>query len=299
MDTCTNCGVTLRPGARFCTTCGTRLNETPAANDGWGTPRTDSSSDAQETSVLQAVQPEQSPGEATQADPWSGSFRRSSDDPASRFISALDNEVSEVQEPSGNSEEAAGSVFTPPPPSNWSYTAGNEAPARMETTPVINASESPDDPDWKVPSTWSGVSGDEDEVETDSAGFTDGGDDEVDYLSGDENIEVSGPPAAILPPDDARDKAIALVDELRRTIRMMSSGSGSDHGAAAMALTEASLSVTDFSDVRGLIADVKNDPRDIQALSNLAARIDRLDELLDEHKSLAQKIETALKEING
>lgn len=235
----------------------------------------------------------------------------STDDPASRFISALDAEVKPVEETKEASIddpistwETSAPAFTPPPPSNWSYGARSDEPIDAD---IVEESDTEDDQPgesvWEAPATWTSVestddSADDDEI-IDVAGFTDDGDDEVDYLSGDENIEVSGNVAASLPPDEARDKAIALADELRRTIRMMSSGGESDHGAAIMALTEASLGVGDFSDVRGVLVDVKNDPRDIQALGSLAGKIERLETLLDEHSSLAHAIEEAIKELNG
>ena len=70
-------------------------------------------------------------------------------------------------------------------------------------------------------------------------------------------------------------------------------------GAAVMALTEARLNVGDFSDLRGVLVDVKNDPRDIQTLGNLAGKVDRIEALMDEHKVLNDAIETAIKELNG
>lgn len=326
MDTCTNCGATLRPGAKFCTTCGTRMNEKPAPNDGWGTPRSTSESDSQQTTVLNAVQPPTEPTDSPtisktwqrSADTWSSAYEGESasapssprsDDPASRFISALDDEVQPTPEQKEFRSEPASTweptapAFTPPPPSNWSYSAREESELTTESG-VTDEDDADKDSTWVTPSTWEAapVASEpavEETREVDSAGFTEGGGDEIDYLSGDENIEVAEESAPELTPDDARDKAIALADELRRTIRMMSSGGESDHGAAVMALTEASLHVGDFSDLRGVLVDVKNDPRDIQTLGNLAGKVDRIEALMDEHKALSDAIETAIKELNG
>ena len=121
----------------------------------------------------------------------------------------------------------------------------------------------------------------------------------MDYLSGDENIDVSGPDTPVFSPEDARTRAIALVDELRRMLRLMPGGGVQDAGAAAMALTEASLKVSDFADLREAIVELQEDPRDIQALSNLARMADKIELLLDEHQSLAAVIETALQELSG
>lgn len=341
MQTCTNCGATLRPGAKFCTTCGTRMNDMPPANDayaGWGTPPADTDNDSQETSVFTAVPPAAPQptdtgsirgGTQRTVDSWNGAWgdskpasTASSNDPASRFISALDTEVapSPASEPPSaqtpaSTWETPAPAFTPPPPSNWSYTGGepdaesaNDFVAEVEAMPAEQLFDSSDDAieTENAPATEPAVqesretndSADSNE-QTDAAGFTDDGDDEVDYLSGDENIEISGAQNPVLPPDEARDRAIALVDELRRMVRMMSSDGESDHGAAAMALTEASLNVGDFSDLRAVLADVTNDPRDIQALSGLAAKVDRIESLIEEHASLVDTIERAITELNG
>lgn len=324
METCTNCGQALRPGAKFCTTCGTRLNETSTTPGGWGN---QSVAESQQTTVLEAVEPPAERNDTSKiseqrhrtADAWTSAYESAStptnssaasDDPASRFISALDEDVKPVVE---DTEEAASDsdpastwetpalVFTPPPPSNWSYSGSEES--ESTTTEV--------DSTWETPATWAAVTStpeapadaseddEADDDDVDSAGFSDDGNDEVDYLSGDENIARSGDISRKLPPDEARDKAIALADELRRTIRMMSSEGESDYGAAAMALTEVSLHIGDFSDVRGLVAEVKESPRDIRTLGGLAGKIDRIQALLDEHASLANAIETAIKELDG
>lgn len=299
METCTNCGASLRPGAKFCTTCGTRLNETPAAkNDGWGTPRTQPNEDVQETTVLPAVQSQ----DASDADSvgqsspnsWSTAYGKPEtpgDDPASRFISALDTDVTPVEDavdtkpPADSSWETPAPVFTPPPPSNWSYSSEAEGSSEVDSENSIATGST-----WIASSSWGAaeISGEDDvndDVEAERA------DDQATELA-----EQQGPS---MPPDELRDKAIELADELRKTVRLLSGGGEHDHGAAVMALTEASLNVGDFSDVRGVLAEVRNDPRDIETLTNLAGKIDRIEALLDEHKALADAIETAIKELNG
>lgn len=381
MNTCSNCGATLRPDAKFCTTCGTRLNQAAPPNDGWNTPRNTSKADSQETSVIESVTPPESTKETSitgndnqrEYDRWTAAYAGSSsnntDDPASRFISALEdreNSVSDEQEdpeaPVEESVDPASTWVTPPPSAtSWNYQAKTE-PA----TDFGSADASTDHDDWKAPSTWGRVETDpvieveaEPEVETevapeveagpiggqpsapieidkpveeesdkhedviavepstpveididtdeetelegepDAAGFREGGVNEVDFLSGDENIAVSGPITPALDPNDARARAIELVDELRRTVRMMPGGGQQDLGAAAMSLTEASLNLSDFSDVREVLDELQEDSRDIQALSNLARKADKIELLLDEHASLAEAIETALKELNA
>ena len=368
MDTCTNCGAALRPGARFCTTCGTRLNSAPEATSGWGIPSPGTNTDVQETTVLDAVKPAAKEASASitggdsqrEYDRWTNAYSNDSapaDDPASRFISALEqtsapNEAKAKDEPDESEASMAepspaATWITPPPdalttptPSTWSY-QGTDSAEPSETT---------DDSGWRAPSSWGTVGkpsgeeepqatgaagiedanrdeipawgetsaeadaidesefedlgveeeiGDEDVIAPDAAGFHDGGAHEVDYLSGDENIDVSGADTTTLAPEDARARAISLVDELRRMVRLMPGGGQQDAGAAAMALTEASLKVSDFADVREAITELQDDPRDIQALSNLARMADKIELLLDEHQSLTAAIETALAELSG
>ena len=366
MDTCTNCGAALRPGARFCTTCGTRLNDSAQTSTDWGTPPIRLSSDMKETSLLEAVKPAISEPATSitegnsqrEFDRWTSAYGSNAsipaDDPASRFISALEqpptpvradtpDKPDEIQQSETHIDPASTWVtpppdaFTPPTPSGWNDVA---------SAPVTNTSATSG---WRTPSSWGSVSetdsADEepaatgatgiesadrdeipawgetsaeadadDEVEIDAeteastseeevvpdvAGFHDGGTTEVDYLSGDENIEVSGPETPVIEPEEARVRAIALVDEVRRMLRLMPGGGVQDAGAAAMALTEASLQVSDFADLREAIVELQEDPRDIEALSNLARMADKIELLLDEHQSLANAIETALQELSG
>ena len=384
MNTCSNCGATLKPDAKFCTTCGTRLNQAASTNDGWNTPRATENTDTQETSVIESVSPS-APAESTSITGndsqkafvrWTSAYSNTSssssaDDPASRFISALEdqdssatNETDVAEEPEAEKVDPASTWVTPTPStSTWNYQASTEKPAEAESTGTTSQD------DWKAPSTWGQFRADpepatvedeaeeevatapeapdgpiggqpsapivvadnydesedddevialeapelndeEDEVddddfdeelagEPDAAGFRDGGFDEVDYLSGDENIAVSGPSSPKLDPNDARARAIELVDELRRMMRMMPGGGQQDAGAAAMALTEASLNVSDFSDVREVLEELQENARDIQALSNLARKSDKIEMLLNEHASMAEAIETALRELNA
>lgn len=366
METCSNCGATLRPGAKFCTTCGTRLNPTSTANDGWGGPVEQPADPTQETAVLEAVKPPtpQQPtrlaghNQQREYDRWTAAYGDTSataNDPASRFISALEQDarpaeseapVEEQTEPEEDAPKPATTWVTPPPeafgtgrPSTWNFQASSQ-----------------DDDTWKAPSTWNtvGPAPEETEVErtndpavvlnpilpsneaekgaaqepdinalpevaertddaaTDAAtvidvqpaavveaASQDAEEDEADLAE----VLAAGPAATTpdedLSPQDARARAISLVDDLRRVIRTMPGGNPPDMGAAAMALTEASLNVSDFGDVREAITELQEDPRDIQALSNLARMADKIELLLDEHQALATAIETALQEMSG
>lgn len=365
METCTNCGAALRPGARFCTTCGTRLNDSSQATTTWGAPPASASNDVQETTVLETVKSTASEPAASitdgdsqrEFDRWTNAYSNATtatDDPASRFISALEQTPTPVKaDTPGKPDEIQQSETHFDPASTWvtpppdAFTA--PSPTGWNDQASVSVNDTVADAGWRTPSSWGSVSeaasateepaatgaagiesasreeipawGEtsaeadaadeveidaeaeagilEEEIVPDAAGFHDGGTAEVDYLSGDENIDVSGPDTPVFSPEDARTRAIALVDELRRMLRLMPGGGVQDAGAAAMALTEASLKVSDFADLREAIVELQEDPRDIQALSNLARMADKIELLLDEHQSLAAVIETALQELSG
>ncbi|MCA9833970.1 MAG: zinc-ribbon domain-containing protein [Thermomicrobiales bacterium] len=280
METCTNCGAALRPGARFCTTCGTRVNEKPTDNGGWGVPAV-SEDDSQQTSVLEAVplsEPDvASPVQERQRDWGSAYSTTSAADPASNFRSALDAEVQPVTD------------------EGWG--------APRQTTDNWNFSAATDDT-WKAPATWGTVTPEvEEDAETEPASATDV-DEVVEDTAQPEEVEAIALPEtpATLPNEpageastltDTHTRALELLKELQTIVPQLAA-SQADEGTAAMTLTEASLQVKDYSDVAATLNAVKENPRDIQVLGDLAAKADRIQELLDEHSALAQAIEDAI-----
>jgi uncharacterized Zn finger protein (UPF0148 family) len=366
METCSNCGATLRPGARFCTTCGTRLNPTSTTANGWSRPAEAPAESTQDTSVLEAVKPPApqqpaqlaSSNEQREYDRWTSAYGSPTtpvNDPASRFISALEQD-SRPATPEPPAEETQGEK-TPTPATTW-VTPPPEAFGTGRPSTWNFEVSSQDDETWKAPSTWNTVGPVPDETEVErtndpsvvlnpilpsSGREEDAGQESeseiealpevaeatdvetahavtvadvqpaaVEEATAQDNDEDEADIAEVLSagstgrardeefsPTDARARAISMVDELRRMIRMMPGGNLPDMGAAAMALTEASLNVTDFGDVREAITELQDDPRDIQALSNLARLADKIELLLNEHQALADAIETALQEMSG
>lgn len=342
MDTCSNCGTQLRSGAKFCTSCGARQNPKPdPSNSGWETQRTE---------VISTVTPVTEDAEQTLSTSSNDRFRNwgsaygdsaefaPSDDPASRFISALErNPIPEPEPiPAPEPEEETPdrtwvtpppSAFTPPTPTSWSWSAGEtEQQAESEQVP-----EDTEPSDWKAPDSWSNVSemvddhlknqGEPDSEPDDEPLPTATPEPEKDQLEdvtieepaeesvvADEPLPVEAAAVTQAPPEettaspdlsssDARAHAISLVDELRQMIRLMPSGEARDPGAAAMALTEATLSLDDYGDVRDALAAVRDNPRDIQALSDFAKSADRIEALLKSHQSLVDTIEKAIAEL--
>lgn len=307
MEKCPNCGAAVRAGAKFCTSCGTRLIDTPVATAGAPAP-------AEETQVAApAVQPEASgtdtdkPGTSDTFAGWGrsgGGWSTSGGttmSPADRFEAALD---ATERESTGTTSKASDDFgWGKPAPAtddrfaSWSAaygTTGEPGTAGPEAGEVVAVeSATVASPDEEPASA------------TDSAGFTEGGADEVDYLSGDENIAAGGPDSGIAagrPSDqsDARQRATTLVEELRELIWKIGEQAPAATGDTTdvrNALSAARGHVSDFSDLESAISAVRESPRDIDALRELGAQAPRLEELLESHARLTAALDDAIRKL--
>lgn len=173
METCPNCGAVARPGAKFCTTCGTRLSgpaaavatpplpepSTPAAdtatatgtvasqapeqtNDwAWGTPASSSASGDQDTSMW-APPPTSAPEPAAVADHQAA--------PATASTSPTDGSASAIGSLTGEKSVEAGDADAA---STVSVSASATDPADNEATATTDAAATQsDDWTWSTPS---------------------------------------------------------------------------------------------------------------------------------------------------
>lgn len=302
MEQCPTCGAAVRPGAKFCTSCGSRLEEpkTQAPTDeSWQKP-----SDTQETSIVaptsadKGVTPEPNWDAATgnaiteeqpetaeptsdeepatdQADRWSSNWptpatELTDDSPADRFQEALDSETAATTswawgapESNEDSGATASSTWTPPPESEK-----DEAESSFESGTISPEKETvtdivaPSRPD-----------------QTDS--LRDG--------------EISSP-IDDTPDSDARQHASALLDEVRRLVWKIGL---TDTSVSASKNTIQNMShvrgeTSDFADLEPTISAVQENPRDIDALRDLGRKADRLHDLLESHRRLIATLEDAI-----
>ncbi|MGI8484350.1 MAG: zinc ribbon domain-containing protein [Thermomicrobiales bacterium] len=135
METCSNCGAVARPGAKFCTTCGSRLSaaETPASGAGW-----QQSADAASTDTEVAP-----PVNASGSDEASAS----EPDDTSTGVSSPVSETSEAK-PSWS----WGSSDSPSSTETDTTELGNDAEKRTESTPAETTS-----PSWSWSSSTNGA----------------------------------------------------------------------------------------------------------------------------------------------
>lgn len=308
MEKCPNCGAAVRSGAKFCTSCGTRLIDPSATATAPSTP-----APTEETQIAApAAQPEAGTtgtGEGETSESFAGwrssgsswgSTEGSASTPADRFGAALDSTERESTETTsdefgwGKPAPATDDRFA-----SWSAAYGttseNEPAAKDADTGDVVAVESATIADEETEST----------ATTDSAGFTEGGANEVDYLSGDENIEIGGPDSGIAagrPSDqaDARQRATTLVEELRELIWKIGEQTPASTGDTTdirNALSAARGHVSDFSDLEGVITAVCESPRDIDALRELGGQAPRLEELLVSHSRLTAALDDAIRNL--
>jgi hypothetical protein len=101
MLTCSNCGATVREGAKFCTSCGTRLNENAASNatSVWATPSPADTSDTTDTAAS-------SSSDWSNASATPPAWERSEPEPGSASSTEPEAPPSENDESSTNTDES-------------------------------------------------------------------------------------------------------------------------------------------------------------------------------------------------
>lgn len=287
METCTNCGATIRSGARFCTTCGTRVVAANTNDTEWGTTASSAGTEDQQTAVLEPIKPAEPVPTITgndHNDRWTSgwvapSTPTSESDPASRFVTALDDEVKPT------TDDAIATGWTTAQTS-WSY--GSQTNAE-DTWGTPQSAPEPETVAEVEPVTETEPEVVTSAVEVESTGSTEIVDTEADVSATNEESSL------VLTADDPRHRVIELLTELQALVPKIAIA---DEGTAAMTLTEASLKTSDYTDVREVISQVKENPRDIQALSELSGKVERIESLLEEHAALTEAIESALRNLN-
>lgn len=237
-------------------------------------------------------------------DSFTSTWTSTRPDSEQAFRWSTSNDEVSTDEPSA---EGAGQIERDSPPN---MTSEEEDLARVDDD-ADEAEVNQDEASWATPASWASVaSTDNGSGAPDAAGFRSGGSDEVDYFSGDENIEVSAenavPVAPISTEDspsestaEARRRATALLDELRSAIWLIGNepaGTG-DVSDAVITLSGARARTANFNDLTRLAQDARENPRDIDALRALGEKAERIEELLDSHERLVDAIDDAIREL--
>lgn len=288
MDSCTNCGAALRSGARFCTTCGTRVNDVTTDDFGWGAAARSIDADSQQTSVIEPVKPAEPTDQETsiavrgRMRDWGspqGDVHMNTD-PASRFISALETDVNSTTENAKNDSLSE-------PTSTESTTDGNAADTWSFAAPATSNSET-----WKAPDSWASVVTTEAEHDEEISG--EGIISEIVSSVEDDTGETVKPNEELVDTDsdlthqgESVQRALDLLSELQTLVPTLP--------GTANSLSEAVIDAEDFGDLEEVLENIRDNPRDIQALGELAGKVDRISALLQSHTQMRQAINDTIK----
>lgn len=311
MQTCSNCGASNREGAKFCTTCGSRLNAVvdTGTSTGW-----DSASLAEETavatpSVTTTEAPSTTPtpvyAEEPVATSWSWSQTRTSEELAVPYpepttttttteaAESLTSWASQWSTPSStaeDNEDAAGEAFADP---------GAEEVAEEAEAAEEEARAAREEIDATI-------------AETDAAE-----EEEEARVAAEEQVaaatEVQDEPSALFdsPPAEAaatdpRERARTLIAELQGLIddavAAPASSTAADAGDTATALATLQAVPDEgsrFDSLRAILEKAREQPRDVDTMLNLLGELDALIGLLDSYEAHATAVRTARQHLGG
>jgi hypothetical protein len=308
MQTCSNCGASIREGAKFCTSCGTRLNDSATTTtSAWEAPA--SGTTATDTSST------------TETPSWASSASSESETSASTTASAEGKNE-------GGFSWSWGSPSTTAQESEQSTTQVDDESG----TVIDEVSTSESDPNTVTDATEVEILEDEpattdetsaDAVRSDDEAVND--DTTLADFAGQWSDEETGTAEATPEPvtqsaaatskevgedgekEDTVAKAERLIGELRAIIPSLArprppvgarSQAGPKPGEIADEL-ESAARVGNFDDLRDTLLAARNNPRDIDSMMSLSGKVDRLLELFDDRNNLAKTAESVASRLRG
>jgi hypothetical protein len=314
MDRCPNCDATVRPNAKFCTSCGFRLpNPAPVLKpepevrpDGWRSPFATTSASYEHNQSWTAPIPAPAPVPAPMLVPKPEPVvppapvevapveaAAPADDPTPVFAgwpnfstSSIPAEDDATVPPAVEDSAAHLEAADEEAPAETVETAPLEANASAE--PEVPAAEPPVEP---IPAEPVAAQPSSPEAEPGPTPLPEAGENPAD------NPTEPIPVMAQIAKSDIVQRALGLVDELRSLIPNLRSATGSDHGDAAAILTQAGAGNSDSGDLSALRAAIEtaaNRPRDIDVMMDLISRAGAIQDLLAERDRYADAITRAL-----
>jgi hypothetical protein len=308
MQTCSNCGATSREGAKFCTTCGSRLNPVveDTGSNGWNafpsTDETQISTAAVDTSDTETApdEREETAGSTPPAS-WSwGQSTTTSDEPAT---------TDEADTTTPNDELSSwASQWNTTPPSDEpdaeddddDSVAGIEAAsAELQSAELTEVSQ------FAPASKPDEVIAEEEEVEAateEQVASTTEVQDEPSALFD----TAPSPEAAIGDAPGPQERARVLLHELRELIDesfvapavAATTGAG-DSGSALATLNALGDDGDRFDSLRAMLEKAREQPRDVDTMLNLLGEINSLIALVDRHHDYVTAVNTAKQQLSG
>lgn len=330
MERCPNCGATIRPGAKFCTTCGLRLPDAAPAGSGDATARSpfDSTSTvasrwpSSEQSRPEPPPTEREPEGADQAsdalDRWrpetpgtawppawsaeqpavaaSESSPDATVEPAAESAPAesLDDQATAEVAPDAAAEELAAAVeaMTQETEQPEPEPEPRDADRMLDERMVVPAGTEVES--WRTAPEPESAAAEEPAV----ASWSDA------PLAGVGRFESAGrdsvEAADRVPPEASVDRAMALLDELRAMLPGLAAGPGRDVSEIVRDLESARSDLGDAaasSSLREVVETARERPRDIDAILGLIGRLDDLVSLLEARERSIAAIDRALERL--
>jgi hypothetical protein len=299
MQTCSNCGSVSRDGAKFCTTCGSRLNEVIDSNasNGWESYSTEDETreapavaQGLESPVVESASPEVYPDQAAEPAPaTSWSWGQSSAD------ADAEPESDQPVSPEEDTEVATSSTDSESL-SSW---------ANQWTSPA----EEPDEPDPVTEPEYD-VTSEVDESETTVEAVA-----EAEVERDEPTVETSEAAPVVTYADPAnvasdtptpKERAQSLLFELRELIdesfavsgTQVPASSGGDTSDALTTLNAVGSDNGQFDNLRAILEKAREQPRDVDTMLNLLGEINSLIALVDSHERLVTAVETAKSQLS-
>jgi hypothetical protein len=310
MQTCSNCGASIREGAKFCTSCGTRLNDSATTTtSSWeatttGTTATDTRSATETPSWASSASSEPQPTASTTASTEGkddGGFSWSWGSPST---TAQDSEQSttQVDDESGTVIDEV-STNESDPNTVTDATEVEILEDEPATTDETSADAVRSDEAVKEDTTLADLAGQWSDEETATAGVT------PEPVS--QSAAATSQEAADAGEDGEQEDTVAkaerLIGELRAIIPSLArprppvggrSQAGPKPGEVADEL-ESAARVGNFDDLRDALLAARNNPRDIDSMISLSGKVDRLLELFDDRNNLAKTAESVASRLRG
>lgn len=304
MQTCSNCGASVRNEARFCTSCGTRLNA-PAESDAtaaWPA-ATSTPAHTPDPSVWDKVRESIRTGEA--AEPDIVPLDKAANDSGDEQESPDGGEATENSEESdtfswswGVPAEAGDDDTATSVDETTDDTSGIEASVgggiATDASESAEAEEAPEDDDsgetlaawattWNTDDTTDGVPAPADTEDVKDA---------VSQLS----VAVAEANESGKAEEDTLTKAERLIGELQALIPALAKPKPAPRASnlkpkLLRSSLESARGSTDWSELRGVLNAANDNPRDIEHMMSLSGRIGDMLSLLDDRDLLAQAVD--------
>lgn len=280
MERCPTCGAAVRPGAKFCTSCGSRIEEQRT-----GTPQ-----DTQETTVV-ATPAAHSDGDITPEPNWKAASGGAVEDETGDHTTAPEPESTAETPNVADETDAAPAEAESEWAARWPEPKADEQDAGSPSErfrDALDSGEKESHPTW----TWTAPSdSDESSWSTDT--------DKAAAVTEATTPEASASALAAPSPDgDPRQHASELLDQLRALVWQLGNDhpAGTDEQTTIQTISRVRGETSDFADLESVIDSARENPRDIDALRELGEKAGRLHELLESHKRLVRTLEDALRD---